>query len=91
MNRPVTGHPVVDPLDDEKEDTVTETQPGREPEQGAGPGNEVHEQLGHASGYADPSGQASLSAREPNDDLHGLAREVAESSEGPGPAHTPGA
>ena len=42
---------------------MTETQPGREPEQGAGPENE------YRTGYADPSAQIGLGTREPTDDL----------------------
>jgi hypothetical protein len=98
---------------DGEENTMTETQPGREPEQGAGPENEMLEQVEQGTGYADPGAQIGLSAREPTDDLsptgyldpgsqtglgtreptdvHGQAREVAESSEGPGSAETPGA
>jgi hypothetical protein len=48
---------------------VTETQPGREPEQGAGPENEIREQVEYGMGYADPSAQIGLGAREPTDDL----------------------
>lgn len=56
---------------------MTETQPGREPEQGAGPENEVREQVEYGTGYADPGAQAGLAAREPTDDVHGQAREGA--------------
>ncbi len=69
---------------------MTETQPGREPEQGAGPENEIREQDEYPTGYADPGSQIGLGTREPTDDLHGQARELAESSEGPGSAETPG-
>ena len=48
---------------------MTETQPGREPEQGAGPENEVREQVEDGIGYADPSAQIGLGTREPTDDL----------------------
>jgi hypothetical protein len=49
---------------------MTETQPGREPEQGAGPENEVREQVGSGTGYADPGAQVGLGSREPTDDLN---------------------
>ena len=48
---------------------MTETQPGREPEQGAGPENEIREQAEYRMGYADPSAQRGLGTREPTDDL----------------------
>ena len=48
---------------------MTETQPGREPEQGAGPENEIREQVEHGTGYADPGSQIGLGTREPTDDL----------------------
>jgi hypothetical protein len=48
---------------------MTETQPGREPEQGAGPENEIREQAEYGTGYADPSAQRGLGTREPTDDL----------------------
>jgi hypothetical protein len=66
---------------------MTETQPGREPEQGAGPENEIGEQVG--TGYADPGGQVGLHAGEPTDDLRGQARELDEIAEGSAPAGTP--
>ena len=64
---------------------MTETQPGREPE------DEVHEQAGHATGLSDQDGRSGIDTSPGNDDLHGQAQEVAESSEGPGAARTPGA
>ena len=48
---------------------MTETQPGREPEQGVGPENEIREQVEYGTGYADPGSQIGLGAREPTDDL----------------------
>jgi hypothetical protein len=60
---------------------MTETQPGREPEQGSGPERE------YAEGQEDRTGADNVP---PNDDLHGQAAEVAESAEGPGPGITPG-
>ena len=48
---------------------MTETQPGREPEQGAGPENEIREQVEYGMGYADPGAQIGLGTREPTDDL----------------------
>lgn len=44
---------------------MTETQP----EQGTGQENELREQAGPDTGYADPSAQLGLGAREPTDDL----------------------
>ena len=48
---------------------MTDTQPGREPEQGAGPENEIREQVEYGMGYADPGAQIGLGTREPTDDL----------------------
>jgi hypothetical protein len=59
----LTTHP------DGEEDTMTETQPGREQEQGVGPENEIREQVEYGTGYADPGSQIGLGAREPTDDL----------------------
>ena len=60
---PRSGHPLTTHSDGE-EDTMTETQPGREPEQGAGPENEIREQVEDGMGYADPSAQIGLGTRE---------------------------
>ena len=62
---------------------MTETQPG--------PDDEDREQSGHATGLSDEEGRSGIDTSPTNDDLHGQAREVAESSEGPGAAQTPGA
>ncbi len=48
---------------------MTETQPGREPEQGVGPENEIREQVEYGTGYADPGSQIGLGTREPTADL----------------------
>ena len=65
---------------------VTETQPGREPEQGAGPENEIREQAEYGTGYADPSAHSSLGSREPTE-----AHEVVEGLREAGSTATPGA
>jgi hypothetical protein len=59
----LTTHP------DGEEDTMTETQPGREQEQGVGPENEIREQVEYGTGYADPGSQIGPGTREPTDDL----------------------
>jgi hypothetical protein len=63
VSRSAAGHPVeghqLTTQSDGEEDTMTETQPGREP--GAGPENEIREQVEYGTGYADP-GSRSASA-----------------------------
>lgn len=68
---------------------MTESQHDREPEQGTGPNDTSHEQSGHATGFTDPGGRSEVDTGGANDDLHGQAREVAESAQGPGPGETP--
>ena len=53
------------------------------------PQDESREQSGHATGMSDEGGRSGIDTSPGNDDLHGAAAEVAESSEGPGPAETP--
>lgn len=51
--------------------------------------DEGHEQAGHATGMSDEEGRSGVDTSPAGDDLHGQAREVADSSEGPGPGQTP--
>ena len=64
---------------------MTDTQPDPESQ------DQAQEESGHATGYADAEGRSGIDTSPANDDLHGAAREVADSSDGPGAARTPGA
>ena len=63
---------------------MTDTEPGREAEQSS-----TQEQSGHSTGYADAEERSGIDTGGVNEDLHGAAREVAESAKGPGPSETP--
>ena len=93
MDRAGPGHPVggIVPLDDERT-PVTEPNAGaagQDPQQPTD--DEGREQSGHATGFGGAEGRSGIDTGGANDDLHGQAREVAESGQGPGPAETPGA
>ena len=68
---------------------MTETEAGRDPEQGTGPDDAAQEQSGHSTGYADTEGRSGIDTGGVNEDLHGQAREVEESAKSPGASETP--